>query len=990
MSFSLPRALRCALALLVLRFATACGSDPSPPPPPTPDEELPTTVAVPGGGAFNTSQRVVLICSDGTGSGCAGTFYTTDGTPPSSSSPRYTDPIAISANTTVRFFSVDASGNREAGKSEQYFIDAAAPVVTASPPGGLHGTERTVTLECVDTGGAGCGAIHYTRDGTVPSAASPEYTVPLTVSETTTLRFFATDKAGNPSPVVTEQYLIDRIAPVSTASPRGGFHGTAFQVTLACADTGGSTCAAIHYTLDGSPPSRTSPVYTAPLTLSASTTVRFFAEDGLGNEEAPKTETYVFDTLAPTVSASPSGGNFFSALTVSLTCGDGEGSGCQAIHFTQDGSAPTLSSPVYAAPLTIATNTLLQFVAVDRVGNVSGVQTQRYVIDSVAPTTVANPAGGTFSSARSVSLRCEDGAGAGCEETYYTVDGSTPTTGSTPYNGALLISSSTTLKFFSVDVLGNAEAVQTQDYVIEGSPVSASAQIAAVRSAQDGALVQRIEQALVTYVKPFTPTDPAGFFLQDEPNGPALFVAVDPATLSPSPLAGDRVSLTVTRKATVSGAVQALSISGFTVSSRGQSVEHLRVDASFVDLPAVLDAHEHELLTVSGFLTGTFSSSGIDHLQAPLATSGTPSSSPSSANLRLRVPSLLQEQFDPGPGCTVTVKAPLWRFSVTAQPSAWTPQDITWTSCPAPRVMGAAPSSGPGVTVRFNRFIDPASVAANGVQFLFSGGLVASSATVLGREVWVATSAQVPDQSYSVTVSSSVRDRLGNALDPGFTTASFPGFRPSAVLRITEVAPNIDFQRDLVELQVVQGGSVANMTVEADTFVLATLPDVQVATGDIIVVHFNPNTAPGTDAPGPELLGKSHYPAGSYASNYDTAWDFHGNATGINLPHRVLRVEDRYGNIQDGVAFAAPDSLLTTSPQFASLVRALQTAGHWQPTHCDGVPCTFTSPTSVLDISASWQGTSSDRSITAGRKDTADTHSALDWTIGPSSLGRYP
>ncbi|WP_255298463.1 extracellular catalytic domain type 1 short-chain-length polyhydroxyalkanoate depolymerase [Brevibacillus dissolubilis] len=81
--------------------------------------------------------------------------------------------------------------------------------------------------------------------------------------------------------------------------------------------------------------------------------------------------------------------------------------------------------------------------------------------DTTAPVTTASPAGGTYTSAVSVSLTANENA-----TTYYTTNGTTPTTGSTSYTGPISISTNTTLKYFSVDTAGNAEAVKTQTYTI--------------------------------------------------------------------------------------------------------------------------------------------------------------------------------------------------------------------------------------------------------------------------------------------------------------------------------------------------------------------------------------------------------------------------------------------------------------------------------------------------------------------------------------------
>jgi hypothetical protein len=92
------------------------------------------------------------------------------------------------------------------------------------------------------------------------------------------------------------------------------------------------------------------------------------------------------------------------------------------------------------------------------------------VPDTTAPTTTASPAGGTYSSAQSVTLTCNDGSGSGCNTTYYCLgSGCNPTE---IYSGSINISSSTTLRFRSIDNDGNLESVKTQLYTINtGCPV---------------------------------------------------------------------------------------------------------------------------------------------------------------------------------------------------------------------------------------------------------------------------------------------------------------------------------------------------------------------------------------------------------------------------------------------------------------------------------------------------------------------------------------
>ncbi len=62
------------------------------------------------------------------------------------------------------------------------------------------------------------------------------------------------------------------------------------------------------------------------------------------------------------------------------------------IYYTTDGNDPTISSTQYTVPIVISADTILKFFAVDTAGNPSGIYTETYTIDTIAPTADANPA----------------------------------------------------------------------------------------------------------------------------------------------------------------------------------------------------------------------------------------------------------------------------------------------------------------------------------------------------------------------------------------------------------------------------------------------------------------------------------------------------------------------------------------------------------------------------------------------------------------------
>ncbi|MFH2010030.1 MAG: Ig-like domain-containing protein [bacterium] len=305
--------------------------------------------------------------------------------------------------------------------------------------------------------------------------------------------------------------------------------------------------------------------------------------------------------------------------------------------------------------------------------------------------------------------------------------------------------------------------------------VATSDQIQAVIDAVDASgLALEIGGAWVTYVKPAVGNEDAGFFLQAEQLGPALYVAVDPATLTPVPAVGDEVSLTVVTKVTQNGQPRATEISGFSVASSGHDFMSLLQDVTDAsDLITALDDYTSELITATGTLSGDMQFAGQGHVAATFDTSAIAGNT----DLRLRIPDALNAALGLELGCVLTVVAtPVWRFDTRVQLSAWVSEDITVTSCPAPQVVQAVAMDMNTVHVTFNRDLDAGSVLADGSQFTFDNGLTASAATASGNTATITTSAQVSGTLYTVTVAATVTDVHGTGVDAAANTAQFSGY----------------------------------------------------------------------------------------------------------------------------------------------------------------------------------------------------------------------
>ena len=537
------------------------------------------------------------------------------------------------------------------------------------------------------------------------------------------------------------------------------------------------------------------------------------------------------------------------------------------------------------------------------------------------------------------------------------------------------------------------------DFIIQIDPVweivprpaapDASLQIAAARAAPNGAGSYPIAGALVTYIKPLIGSgDPAGFFVQAAQQGPALFIAVDPATLPTAIAVGDRVSFTITQMGTTLGGLrQATSITSYTRNGTGNSIDGL---VQFVitapDLVTAVDSYESELIFVQGTITGPFASAGSGFVSADFDTTaivGNPS-------LAIRIPTMVADGSDLAPGCFVGLQnVPLWRFGTEVQVSAWVALDFATIACPDPRVVSATALSPTSVRVDFDRYIQYTSVMSDGSQFTIAGLTVVAASNPTNKSVTLTTSTQAAGQSYQVTVASSVTDSHGSGVDPDYDTAMFSGYVTPAVFVLSEVNPNISGSRDLIELRAISAGTMNGITVvqnppasSSSYLLMATLPNVMVAAGDIVMVHLNSNGFIQT-----ETNAKNQWPQAFYPDAFDSAWDVLGGTTGLTFGYRVVAVLAPDGvTIQDAAGFVTTSG--TPPAAYPAALQYIQSLTHWFPANSNGQPTDYTTSPTAQEISVNWSGAATTRAGNSVRRAPGtDTNAAADWSIGASSWG---
>jgi peptidoglycan/xylan/chitin deacetylase (PgdA/CDA1 family) len=388
-----------------------------------------TTIACDGSpcqGTYTGSVSVGLAATDTGGSGVDKTYYTTDGSTPTTSSPTYSGPFSLTQTTTVRFFSADIAGNAETAQSQQIDVqalDTTPPATTiacdAAPcsSGWYASAPVSVSLSATDAG-SGVDATYYTTDGSTPTTSSTIYTGAFGVTQTTSVKFFSRDNEGNAEQVQSQLIQIDGVPPVTTIVCNGASCGSGVfnkgpvKITLPASDSGGSGLDKTYYTTDGSTPTTSSTVYVGQFSLTKTTTIRSFSTDKAGNAEPPKSQQVTLDSAAPTTAIScnaaacSSGWYTASSVLLSLFPSDTGGSGVAKTYYTTDGSTPTTASPVYAGAFTIAQTTTVKFFSVDNAGNKESVKTSTVRLDAVAPSiSLTAPTNGqSFKKGAKVSL----------------------------------------------------------------------------------------------------------------------------------------------------------------------------------------------------------------------------------------------------------------------------------------------------------------------------------------------------------------------------------------------------------------------------------------------------------------------------------------------------------------------------------------------------------------------------------------------------------
>lgn len=203
-----------------------------------------------------------------------------DGNTSTEQNPRHT--YTKTGKYTVKLTAFNANGNNTVTKTN--FIDVLDTIgVGVNVPGGWYNHNQTIVLNATANGTK----IYYTTNGSVPTTSSTLYTGPITIANTTTLKYMAMDDANNTSQVYTQVYTIDTVAPVVTVVPKSGSYVSPLRVVFYA-----NEWAVVYYTLDGTDPTTRGILYNGSLVLGTSKTLKYVGVDFAGNVAPVVTEKY--------------------------------------------------------------------------------------------------------------------------------------------------------------------------------------------------------------------------------------------------------------------------------------------------------------------------------------------------------------------------------------------------------------------------------------------------------------------------------------------------------------------------------------------------------------------------------------------------------------------------------------------------------------------------------------------------------------------------
>ena len=145
------------------------------------------------------------------------TYYTTDGSTPTTASTVYTAPVVVTANQTIRAFAAISGLTSSSPISSAYTIGKGVATPNFSLAAGSYTSAQSVSITDLTPGAT----IYYTINGATPTSSSTKYVGPISVATTETLKAIAIDTGYTNSAVAAVTYTIGYPIQTVAVTPSG-------------------------------------------------------------------------------------------------------------------------------------------------------------------------------------------------------------------------------------------------------------------------------------------------------------------------------------------------------------------------------------------------------------------------------------------------------------------------------------------------------------------------------------------------------------------------------------------------------------------------------------------------------------------------------------------------------------------------------------------------------------------------------------------------
>jgi len=305
---------------------------------------IPAPILSPGSGTYTTPVTVSISEPDY----YAFFFYTTNGSAPNSNSApvlqsSYYGPAAGSVVLTSSSVLKVIAYNYDdfppsAVATATYTINLPVlPSPTFSAGSGTYLGAQSIKISDANKSAA----IYYTLDGASPDINSSRYSGAISIAQSATVKAIAVEYGYTGSPVASADYAIQ--LPPPAFSLKAGTYTGIQSVTI----TDSADGTKFYYTLDGSVPSSSKRLYSSPISITKSVTLKAVAlKKGFASSSVTSA---AYSIQLPAPEFSPKAGTYAGKQYVKLS----DSIGGASIHYTLNGALPTSSSPILASTATL-------------------------------------------------------------------------------------------------------------------------------------------------------------------------------------------------------------------------------------------------------------------------------------------------------------------------------------------------------------------------------------------------------------------------------------------------------------------------------------------------------------------------------------------------------------------------------------------------------------------------------------------------------------